>query len=134
MDGSGTDVLAAGATDGVYSPDGSRLALLRLGRHRGAGTTDLFVMDADGSHASRLTSTPGRLELWPSWDPSGRRLAYAQLRAGGGERALIGFGDSVSEINADGTCRTPILASPQLAFYGPTWQPGAGREAGPIAC
>jgi len=38
------------------------------------------------------------------------------------------------EINANGTCRTRILSHPKVAFFGATWQPGPGREAGPIVC
>jgi Tol biopolymer transport system component len=146
LDGSGSAVLARDATGGVYSPDGGEIAFLRLHErsraHRSHGgratasvetTTDLYAMKADGSESRQLTATPGKLELWPSWDPSGQRLAFAQLR-GGGLFGLIGFGDSIVEMNADGTCPRTVLASRNLAFYGPTWQPGPGREAGRIDC
>jgi len=52
----------------------------------------------------------------------------------GTERGLFGFGDAVIEMNADGSCPTTILRDRNVAFYGATWQPGPGREAGPIAC
>lgn len=145
LDGSDSVVLGRDATDGVYSPDGTEIAFLRPHEHSRAHrshggratagvetTTDLFAMKADGSEPRQLTATPGKLELWPSWDPSGRRLVFAQLR--GGFLGVLGFGDSVVEMNADGTCPTTVLASHNLAFYGPSWQPGAGREAGPISC
>lgn len=145
LDGSGSVVLARDATDGVYSPDGAEIAFLRLHErsraHRSHGgratasietTTDLYSMKADGSEPRQLTATPGKLELWPSWDPSGGRLAFAQLR--GGFLGQLGFGDSIVEMNADGTCPGTVLASRNLAFYGPTWQPGSGREAGRIDC
>jgi Tol biopolymer transport system component len=132
VDGSGSTVLARNATDAVYSPDGSQIAFVHVfGR---GSATDLFAANPDGSAPRQLTNTPGKIEIWPSWDPSGRRLAYGQLRGGRSERAILGLGDSIMEINADGTCRTSILASHLLAFYGPTWQPGPGREAGRIAC
>lgn len=146
LDGSGSAVLARDATGGVYSPDGGEIAFLRLDErsraHRSHGgratasvetTTDLYAMKADGSEPRQLTATPGKLELWPSWDPSGQRLAVARLR-GGGLFGLLGFGDSIVEMNADGTCPGTVLASRNLAFYGPTWQPGPGREAGRIDC
>jgi Tol biopolymer transport system component len=132
VDGSGSTVLAHNATDAVYSPDGLQIAFVHAsGRDR---ATDLFAANPDGSAPRQLTSTPGKIEIWPSWDPSGRRLVYAQLRDGRSERAILGLGDSVEEINADGTCQATVLASHLLAFYGPTWQPGPGRAAGPIAC
>jgi hypothetical protein len=46
----------------------------------------------------------------------------------------LGLGDAVMEINADGSCATKVLFAPKNAFLSPVWQPGPGREAGPIAC
>ncbi len=142
LDGSGSTVLARHAGDPAFSPDGSRLALVTVGKPRtirspgGATTfapTDLAVANADGSGLTKLTQTKN-LETQPSWDPSGRRLAYTLLRAGGGEASFFGFGDSIMEVNADGSCRTKIRSDPDVALYGATWQPGPGREAGPLAC
>ncbi|HET7509409.1 MAG TPA: hypothetical protein VFJ65_04090 [Solirubrobacterales bacterium] len=142
LDGSGSTVLARNAGEPVYSPDGTRLALVTVGRpktFRGpdgettVSPTELAVANADGSGLTKLTQTRN-LELLPSWDPSGQRLAYTQFRFGGGEANFFGIGDSIMEVNADGTCRTKILSSPNVILYGATWQPGPGREAGPIAC
>ncbi|HET9676608.1 MAG TPA: hypothetical protein VFP21_03780 [Solirubrobacterales bacterium] len=142
LDGSGSTVLAEDAGEPVYSPDGTRLALITTGKRKvfrskqGKSTdilTELAVAKADGSALIKLTHTRG-LEVQPSWDPSGQRLAYTELSRGGGEAGFLGFGDSIMEINADGTCRTRILSYPNASLYGATWQPGPGREAGPIAC
>ncbi|MGN6256547.1 MAG: TolB family protein [Solirubrobacterales bacterium] len=142
LDGSGSKVLARNAGEAVYSPDGTRLALITVGkpktRESQEGTetvtpTELAVANAGGSGLIRLTHTRA-LELQPSWDPSSRRLAYTQFQAGGGEADILGFGDSIMEINADGSCRTRVLSYPGTILYGATWQPGPGREAGPIAC
>lgn len=146
MDGSGVTVLARHATDGVYSPDGSKLALIRV-HHRPLGhparggtattsfetTTDLFVMKTDGSESRRLTDTAKDFEVWPAWDPSGERLAYARFHSGS-ELAFLGFGNAIIEINADGTCPEKVLSGRLAAFYGPAWQPGASRAAGRINC
>jgi len=134
-------VLARAATEPVFSPDGERVAFLR-GRRTifqypesevSAFVTDLFVARSDGSEARRLTDTPGARELSPSWDPSGARLAYteAKLRPAA---ALFGFGDTVVQANADGSCRTEVLSAPRAAYFGPAWQPGPGREAAPLSC
>jgi hypothetical protein len=37
-------------------------------------------------------------------------------------------------INADGTCLTRIFTDPAMTLSGTAWQPGVGREAGPISC
>jgi Tol biopolymer transport system component len=130
LDGSGSAVIARHASGGVYSPDGTRLAFLRVDRK---GDSDLFTIGVDGSDRRRLTRTPKGLEVWPSWDPSGRRLVVTRV-SGEGERRFFGLGNAVVEMNADGSCPKTILKDRNVAFYGATWQPGPGREAGPIAC
>jgi TolB protein len=130
LDGAGSTVIAHDASAGVYSPDGSRLAFLRADA---GGDSDLFTLGADGSNLRRLTRTPKRFEVWPGWDPSGRRLVVTRVNAET-ERGFFGFGDEVIEMNVDGSCPRTILTNRNVAFYGATWQPGLGREAGPIAC
>jgi Tol biopolymer transport system component len=115
----------------VYSPDGSKIALVR---ETSGDNTDLYVIDAIGAGVRRLTRTPERAELFPSWDPSGQRLAYMRLSRGDFEGATEGIGSAVMQINADGTCPTKVLSAPRTGFYVPAWQPGLGREAGRIAC
>ena len=83
-----TTVLAHRALKPVYSPDGSEIAFLH-GRERTARTregridatfTDLYSMRADGSELRRLTRTSNAIELAPSWEPSGQRLAFTRFR------------------------------------------------------
>jgi Tol biopolymer transport system component len=122
-------LIARQAGEPTYSPDGSKLAYVGL---RGRGT-DVYVADADGANAKRITSTD-TVETSPSWDPGGQRLAYLQLAPLKSEVASIGFNDSVVEVNADGTCPTKVLSKRGTAYLGPRWQPGPGREAGSISC
>lgn len=142
LDGSGVSVLALNASDPVYSPDGTRLAMTTIGTRRTIkrkgesltyAPTELAVAAADGSGLTELTRTRN-LELEPSWDPSGRRLAYVLLTPALGEANFLGAGDSIMEINSDGSCKTKVLSVPGTTLYGATWQPGPGREAGPISC
>jgi Tol biopolymer transport system component len=145
IDGSGSSVLAVEAEDGVYSPDGSQIAYLNLREHSVSGhrgghafvrveqTTDLFTTRVDGTDTRQLTNTPGSIEAWPSWDPSGKRLAFTRLR-GGSLNGLLGVGDAIAEVNADGTCATTVLSVRGASLFGAAWQPGPGREAGPIVC
>lgn len=142
LDGLGEAVLARNAGDPVYSPDGTRLAMTTVGTRRRIerkgealtyAPTELAVAFADGSGLTRLTQTRN-LELSPSWDPSGQRIAYTLLTVALGEANFLGAGDSIMEINADGSCRTKVLSVPKVTLFGATWQPGPGREAGPISC
>lgn len=140
LDGSMAGVLAKHAREPVYSPDGMRLAMTIVGKPRRVkpglpllfSPTDLALANADGSGMTKLTHTPRVVEQEPSWDPSGERLAFTQHGLG-----TLGYGEiggSIMEINADGTCRTKVLSYPKAILRGVSWQPGRGREAGPIAC
>lgn len=121
----GVTRLLGDGRDPVYSPDGSEIALFRaVGR-----TDDLFVMDAASGTVRRLTHTPHKDEDLASWDPSGERIAFARFR-----HVNIEWANSIVQINADGTCETEVLSQRRTLFFGPAWQPGPGREAGPIDC
>jgi Tol biopolymer transport system component len=122
----------------VYSPDGSKIAFLReVGRLQSEGeegggswrATDLFVLNRGSGSLRRLTRTPYKEELFPSWDPSGERIAFTRFRGSHYEWA-----NSIVQINADGSCETEVLARKRTVFYGAAWQPGPGREAGRIDC
>jgi TolB protein len=137
LDGSGLKILFDDGSYPVYSPDGSKIALVRrIEDYSGEGREDLdlFVGNADGTGLRRITRTPGRPELFPSWDPSGERLAYVRFSAAGTEVSAFGLGDALMQVNADGTCQTKVMSSPRMALYTPAWQPGPGREAGRIEC
>jgi Tol biopolymer transport system component len=137
VDGSGSRRLLDDGFAPVYSPDGSRVALVRrieeYGKEEGEGM-DLYVVNADGSGLRRLTRTPDLLELSPSWDPSGERLAYVRLPANRREDAPFGFRSVLMQVNADGTCKTKVVSAGRTFYFLPTWQPGPGREAGRIGC
>jgi TolB protein len=107
----------------VYSPDGSTIAYSDQLR-RGDQGSDLFLIDADGTDRRRLTRTRRAVELMPSWDPSGSRIAYFR----GSLSAAIW------QVNADGTCPTEITEPSDALALAAAWQPGPGREAGPISC
>ncbi len=123
----------------VYSPEGSRIALLRLhegtvgrrGSNRDIETTaDLYVANADGSDLRRLTRSPSTFELWPSWDPSGERIAYTDVPSESTRQRP----SSIAQINADGSCRSTLLRRRDSNLSSAAWRPGPGREAGRIGC
>lgn len=99
-------LLLRGAAEPAWSPDGRRLAYVA----RGAGVaTDLFVVDADGANAGRITWTDGVDETSPSWSPDGKQLVVE--RAG-----------AIVAMRADGAAER-VLAS----GWEPAWSPG-GRQ------
>jgi Tol biopolymer transport system component len=132
IDGGGVQRLLVDGLFPVYSPDGSQIAVFR--EEQEGRDADLFVLDVASGGIRRLARTPRTVELFASWDPSGERLAFVRFSSGSSENASLGFGDSIMQVNADGSCLTKTLSAPRAAFYAPAWQPGPGREAGRIGC
>lgn len=137
-------VLARQASDAAFSPDGTRIAIVRhtpsrRGFLRFAVDKDLRILNADGSPSSRVTRTNGVAETRPSWDPSGERLAFNAFRNSKNVfdaifDGLLPFGNSVVEVNADGTCRRKIMTLRDAILRAGSWQPGPDRAAGRIEC
>jgi hypothetical protein len=92
----------------AWSPDGRRLAYVAPAR---GGATDLFVVDADGTHRGRLTRTGTADELAPDWSPDGKRLVVE--RAG-----------EIYVLRADASAERRLIAG-----WEPAWSPGGRRIA-----
>ena len=140
-------LIAKRAMEPAYSPDGTRIAFTGYGRRKPnienelLPATDLYALDTVGGTTRRLTRTKSLTEGHPSWDPSGQRLAFSRGSSSGLLGQNLGASPRILEINADGSCETLLLrkAVKDHSFFGkdfafPAWQPGPGREAGPISC
>jgi Tol biopolymer transport system component len=138
--------LGPNITSASFSPDGSRLAVTverrfprphvtktKKGTIEVAGDTDVFVEDRATSMLTQITSGPGE-DADPVWDPSGQRLAFLRYGDLSKRGAEFGIGDSIYEVNADGSCLTNVLHEADGGFAGLAWRPGPDRGAGPIAC
>jgi Tol biopolymer transport system component len=130
LDSGAAAVISHDAAEPVYSPDGSRIALVGM---KSPVDRDIYVTNTDGTALTQMTDSRP-IEQTPSWDPSGQRLAFLRLSGAETLAAFSGIGDALLQINADGSCPTKIASAPGVAYLSPTWQPGPGREAGPIAC
>jgi len=75
--GSKASRLIGTGADPRFSPDGSLMA------YAGTTTPGIFVADADGTHARRVTD--GK-DSFPTWSPDGRSLAFARAS---GKRSSI---------------------------------------------
>jgi TolB protein len=117
-DGSGlrdlTRTLAGGfgapASDPVWSPDGRRIAFVRLNARHG-----VYVVNADGSGVRNLTPKPKGAAYYsaPTWSPDGRKIAFAGERDGNSEIYLM---------NANGSGQRNLTLDP--AYDGdPGWSP-----------
>lgn len=134
-----TTPIARDASEPVYAPDG-RIAAVRyhLGPIRGfreetsIASADLLVAARPGAPARQVLRVKGGLAS-PSWDPSSSRIAFTKLN-GSFQPLLQKRPNSVMQVNADGSCLTRVLTLKRGSFGGVAWQPGPGREAGPISC
>jgi Tol biopolymer transport system component len=135
-------LLSRDAIQPSFSPDGRQIAyarkpadgVLAIARAGDLPATDdppggLYVLNLASGQRLRLTATEAA-HRHPSWDPSGQRLVFVRYEFGA-TRLL--------EINADGSCKTELpqrVPRPRVrySYAAPSWQPGPGRAAGPIAC
>jgi len=134
-------ILAQAASEPTYSPDGSRVAFVRWRIWRTSGSdngsppiNELRVARVGAFPRSQLVLRKRKLLAWPSWDPSGNRLAFTLSHVVENGHESPELGDKLMAVNSDGTCLTRVFTDPDLILYGATWQPGPGREAGRIEC
>jgi hypothetical protein len=100
---------------GPWSPDGRRIAFTRFG----LTTSDIWVMNRDGSGQSDLTNTEQVDEGFPAWSPDGHHLAYTTRRDGNNE---------IYVMNADGSDPKRLTDNPADDFA-PSWSPDGSRIA-----
>ena len=101
-----------------WSPSGRRIAFVAtrrgLGKGRSSQYDELFVMNADGSGARRLTWTRA---AWasvfhdnPSWSPDGRRIVFDRNDDGP---------DGIYVINANGRGKRPLIQAHRAGWLWP---------------
>jgi Tol biopolymer transport system component len=103
-DGSNLARLATGHGPPAWSPDGRRIAFEQSG--------DIYVMNADGSSQTNLTTNPAD-DTNPVWSPDGRRIAFVSQRDGTEE---------IYVMNADGSNQTRLTTNP-ADDTNPVWSP-----------
>jgi Tol biopolymer transport system component len=111
-DGSGDRLLTVGV-DPAWSPTGNRIA---FARPVSGNDTDLYVVDADGSTPTQLTSGP-KWDRAPDWSPDGTKIAFER-----GRESV----NSVYVMRADGTALRRLGCGP---CNNPAWSPDGRRIA-----
>jgi TolB protein len=106
-DGSGlrriTDAPGISAAGG-WSPDGRRIVFASSRDQDPDGVSpcgNLYLVDADGSHLTRLTNGPAR-DCGPSFTPDGRHILYSS------DRATPGGDSDLYAMNSDGSAVTRL--------------------------
>ncbi len=113
----------------VWSPDGSKFAY--QAGHPGLGV-DIYVANADGTGAMRLTDGSGAVHQAPAWSPDGTQIAFESNRhqppALGSRTPRAQY--EIYAIDRDGSnLRRLTISQPTEATRFPTWSPDGTQVA-----
>ncbi len=99
-----------------WSSDGARIAFTSY-----SGTTDISVMNADGTGQTRITSASGVWESEPVWSPDRTKIAFT---------AASGGPSQIWVMNADGTNPVQLTGLTDGGMsYNPAWSPDGTKIA-----
>jgi len=135
LDGGPTQPFMREAYWPVFSPDGSRIAFVSVADRNGqtcgsdecSYNGELYVMDADGHNALRLTRSKGD-DFSPAWAPDGSRIAFNSNR----NFPQAPESHEIYSIDPDGECLT-WLTNGTANSVTPAWHP-ATANADPAGC
>jgi Tol biopolymer transport system component len=88
------------------------IAFTRKTAHNG----DIYVIDGDSDHETRLTHTARLYEGYPVWSPDGQKIAFT----------TSGADSPLYVMNGDGTNKTQLTAD---VSWVPSWSPDGGKIA-----
>jgi Tol biopolymer transport system component len=124
-DGNGLTRLTSGVGNNVYpafSPDGSKIVF----NSNRTGTSQVYVMNVNGSGQTQLTFDPQPKDQVSDWSPDGSKIAYLADTHGISDVVNPSWGD-IWVMNADGSGQHPITSG--ATFYGTAWSPDGSRIA-----
>jgi Tol biopolymer transport system component len=103
----------------AVSPDGTRIAVARAPVGNDLAN-EIWVMDADGTGLTQLTSNPGSPSRAPAWSPDGSKIAFYRL---------TGSTTDVWVMNSDGSGQTKLTTSGAASAREPAWSPDGMKIA-----
>jgi len=129
-DGSDAQRLTEGVNDGwpSWSPDGARIAFSSTRYDRSVELcepgvellcpTDIYLMDADGSKVTQLTTDPAP-DYHPVWSADGKKIAFV--------RTFNGTATAIYVMNADGTDVRQVSSHDGGSDFSPSWSPNGSK-------
>ena len=107
----------SGGTSPDWSSDGTRIAFTSYAN----GTTDIWVMNADGTGQTLLTSTTNAWEDEPVWSPNGTKIAY---------RLALSGSSQIWVMNANGSSPVQLTGlTDGGTSFSPAWSPDGTKIA-----
>lgn len=115
-DGTDANQITSSNTDlfPKWSPDGTKIAFISLRD----GTYEIYVMDADGSNQTRLTTSSGlmtQFHQYPDWSPDGSKILYTDAN-------LSAVTSKIAVMDADGSNKVELTDGSYIDTF-PTWSP-----------
>lgn len=102
-------------THPAWSPDGSKIAYAATR----SGNWDIYVVNADGSNVTRLTTDPA-IDDSPDWSPDGKQIVFSSTRGDGWRDIYV--------MDVDGTNVKRLTRDPPSDFH-PAWSPDGRKIA-----
>ena len=133
-DGSGVTRLTEGPQvefQPTWSPDGSKIAFVRSHVYDDGissySWTEIWVMNADGSGETRLTSDL-RASSTPDWSPDGNKIAFTRIDCYANDVECSGENYDIWVMNANGGEETKLTTNPSHDRF-PSWSPDGKQIA-----
>ena len=114
--------LVEDATDGSWSPDGTKIVFMRLqpAAPGKVAATTLIVANSDGSAPRMLTRVDGSGLASPRWSPDGRKISMTGTAVGAGSFSL-----RVADVET-GAVEVVVAPTPGIRPWAARWSP-SGR-------
>ena len=117
--GTPVKITQLGGTAPDWSADGAKIA---FGTYRN-GTTDIWVINADGTGETAITNTTDAWESEPVWSPDRTKIAYTSARSGETSQIWVMNADGSNPVQLTGLTNSGPSVSPawspdgtQIAF------------------
>lgn len=124
------EVFPGSTTTPAFSPDGSRVAFCSsMGEVRGQPDPEIYVADAQGRNARRLTNSVG-VDISPSWNPrTGQQIAFVSDQSGTPQIYVVDAeGGNLRRVVTSGGDATDPAWSPNGNMIAFSWMPPEGNS------